>query len=127
MAAQTPEEFFNQGAALGLYSQPEQFAQAALNDPTAIWAASAPGGQWGQESAMGVRQERLVPSLQALFNQAVPRIRELMAQPGAQESLARAQAAAIQRAQQAAQAAAIQQEWQAREAAAIQQRQPWGY
>ena len=126
MAAQNPEEFFNQGAALGLYSQPEQFAQAALNDPAAIWAASAPGGQWGQESAMGVRQGLLVPSLQALFNQAVPKIRELMAQPGAQESLTRAQAAAIQRAQQAAQAAAIQQKRQALEAAAIQQPQTFG-
>ena len=79
--SQTLEDFFAnlQALPLGLRQFPTEFTAAAQEDPGRIWAASAPGGSWGQESALGVRQSSLAPSVQAAFSAAIPTLLQLIA------------------------------------------------
>jgi len=78
--SQTLEDFFTnlQSLPLGLRQFPTEFTTAAQEDPGRIWAASAPGGSWGQPSAMGVRQSSLAPNVQAAFNAAIPSLLQLI-------------------------------------------------
>ncbi len=89
--AQDFESFFNTPGAVGYFQQPTEFVRRALSDPDSIMAASAPGGSWGEPSAMGVRTPLLAPSVQAAVTSAIQNARRLAGQPGGLEALSRAE------------------------------------